>query len=336
MEMEKTIETRQGTFYLRPYNDNDEDKVIKLWEAAFMAKMDRKIWRWKYHNNPFGRQIMLCLTDDGFPVAMYAGIPFSGNWDGLDIKMSVVIDSMSHPEYRQARSGRKGLFIQTAEHFLDIYGGSHASIFLYGFPGKRAYRLGKLFLHYRMVAEGGGYLVANLRKLKGRFLPILGSVNSLSTETEDFDQLWKAASPYYPFSVKRNKQFIQWRFFEHPFHKYIMYTYKKWNGKMLAYVVVSVKDNIATIVDVFALPSKTALRALFLKMSKKLLSEGILTIQVWLPKRHFITDYLIQLGFEEKEEPLGIIPGGRSFEKKLDINFAMKNIFYTMGDGDLF
>ncbi len=334
--MDKSIETRHGKFLFRPYRDEDEQNVLDLWEVAFGRKMPVEVWRWKFHNNPFGRQMMLCINDDGLPIAMYAGIPFSGNWNGQEIRMTQLIDNMSHPEYRHATSGRKGLFIQTAEHFFDIYGGLHASVFHYGFPGKKHFRLGNLFLQYRMVAEGGVYLVADLRKLKNRLLPVLGSVNNLSDATEDFNQLREAASPYYPFSVKRNRQFIQWRFFEHPVHKYRIYAYKNIKGKMLAYAVLSFKDNTATIVDVFALPSKTSLLALFLKIRKKLLSVGILTVQVWLPKKHFITDYLIQIGFEVKEEPLGIIPGGRSFDKTLDIDFAVKNIYYTMGDGDLF
>ena len=63
---------------------------------------------------------------------------------------------------------------------------------------------------------------------------------------------------------------------------------------------------------------------------------GASTMQIWLPKKHFITKYLIQLGFDVTDEPLGIIPTGRSLDKNLDIDFAVKNIYYTMGDGDLF
>ena len=336
MELEKTIETRHGTFHLRPYLDKDEDKVLELWEAAFLAKMDRKIWKWKYCDNPFGRQIMLCFTEEGFPIAMYAGIPYLANYKGLDINMTHLIDNMSHPGFRQATSGRKGLFIQTAEHFFEVYGGFHASAFHFGFPGEKHFRLGKIFLQYCVVADGGAYLVADVRKLKNQPLPVFGSVGQISVATEIFDKLWEEAKPDYPLSVKRDRQFIQWRFFEHPVHKYKIYSYKNIMGKMLAYAVISVKDNVATIVDVFALPRKTAIRALFQKIKKELLSAKVTTVQVWLPKKHFITECLIRLGYEIKKEPLGITPGGRSFEKKLDFEFAAKHIYYTMGDGDLF
>jgi hypothetical protein len=72
------------------------------------------------------------------------------------------------------------------------------------------------------------------------------------------------------------------------------------------------------------------------KIKTELLSSGISTIQIWVSKKHFITEYLIQLGLEVKDEPLGIFPTGRSLDEKLDIDFAVKNIYYTMGDGDLF
>lgn len=334
--MDKTIETKHGIYYMRPYIDSDKEKVMQLWEAAFLTKMNEKVWEWKFHNNPFGRQIMLCFTEEGLPIAMYAGIPFSANWNGKNIKMTQLVDNMTHPDYRHATSGRKGLFIQTGEHFFNVYGGSHASVFHYGFPGKIASRLGTLFLKYTKFEEEGAYLNADLKKLKTHRLPVFGSVNTTSVATEDFDQLWEDAKQYYPFVVKRNKDFIQWRFFEHPNHKYAIYIYKNMWGKVLAYAAVLVKDNMATIVDMFGLPHKKAIRAIVQKIKTELLSSGISTIQIWVSKKHFITEYLIQLGLEVKDEPLGIFPTGRSLDEKLDIDFAVKNIYYTMGDGDLF
>ena len=79
---EKQLNTAHGRFLLRPYRDEDEEKVIRLWETAFKAKMNRQLWHWKFHKNPFGRQMMLCLTESGDPVVLYAGIPFPANWNG--------------------------------------------------------------------------------------------------------------------------------------------------------------------------------------------------------------------------------------------------------------
>ncbi len=41
--------------------------------------------------------------------------------------MAQFIDSMSHPGYRHLANGRKGLFVQTAEHFFDTHGSNGAT-----------------------------------------------------------------------------------------------------------------------------------------------------------------------------------------------------------------
>ena len=116
--MDKMLETPHGSFNLRPYRDEDMEQVLDLWNRAFNQTMDRRLWRWKFHNCPFGRQTMLCFNGDNVPIAMYAGIPFHANWEGRSIRMTHLIDNMSHPAYRHLTNGRKGLFIQTAEHFF--------------------------------------------------------------------------------------------------------------------------------------------------------------------------------------------------------------------------
>jgi len=336
MEVEKTIETLYGKFLLRPYCDDDEQNVLDLWENAFGKKLPIETWRWKFHNNPFGRQIMLCLTENGLPIAMYAGIPYLSIWNGQEIRMTQLIDNMSHPRFRQVTNGRKGLFIQTAEHFFEVYGGLHASVFHYGFPGIKHFRLGNLFLSYSMIADGGIYLTAETQRLKNGLLPGFGHVNRVTKVTNDFDHLWDIAKVHYPLSIKRDSQFIRWRFFEHPFCKYLIYSYKNWKGDMFAYAVITINGNIATIVDIFTVPGKFAIQKLMLKIGRELHKTGITTMQIWMPKKHFISECLIQLGFIINHEPLGIIPTGKTLYEKLDIDFAINNTFYTMADGDLF
>jgi len=336
MGMEKTIITRQGKYYIRPYLDSDEGRVIDLWELAFNNKIERKVWRWKYHNNPFGRQIMLCLNDDGYPIVMYGGTPFDANWEGRNIKMVQLTDSMSHPEYRQATSGRKGLFIQTAEHFFDVFAAPQKSIFYYGFPGKRAYRLGNLFLKYYEISDGGRYLFAEVLNLNIKPFQFLGSVITLSTISNNFDKLWKSLKVYYPLSVVRNSRFLQWRYFDNPKQEYQIYVCKNIMGKALAYVALTINYNKATIVDVLAKPKSRALQNLMYRIVKDCKKKGVFSFQTWLANEHFITLDLIKLGFEIKEEPLGLTVVGRTFSEKLEFEFASSNIYFNMADGDLF
>lgn len=333
---EKNIETTHGLFFLRPYRDEDEENVIELWEAAFKQTLNRKIWRWKFHNNPFGRQIMLCLTETGKPIAMYAGIPYQANWNGQQIRMTQLIDNMSHPDFRQATNGRKGLFIQTAEFFFEVYGGQQASVFHYGFPGQRHFKLGHLFLNYNMVKDGGIYLEVSPSAINRKYLFSFDKLTSCDSFDDRFDRLWQEAKNDFIFSACRNQRFLQKRFATHPINSYETYLLENRKNGIDAYLVILVQENIATIVDIFGKNNPAKINKLMFQVSKILKKKGIEKIRVWLPKNHFITKGLIDSGFEAKPEPLGIVPTGRSLFAKLEIQFALENIYYTMADGDLF
>jgi len=334
---EKQINTACGRFLMRPYRDDDEEKVIQMWEAAFKTKMNRRIWRWKFSDNPFGRQMMLCLTESGDPVALYAGIPFRANWNGREIRMTQLIDNMSHPNYRQPVSGRKGLFVQTTEHFFNIYGGKHASVYLYGFPGKRHFKLGEYLLDYKMIAGGGAYLEAETQQVKHKLIFYFGKINEIEHFNHRFDRLWKKNLSSFPFAACRNRQFLEWRFTGHPENDYKIYTYSSRFNELKSYLVVSAKEGKATIVDAFTGKNDISpLRKLIQWGLRKLEQNNISMARVWLPKNHFIRDVFLECGFQEKPEPLGIIPVGKSFDEKLDFSFTAQHIFYTMADADLF
>jgi hypothetical protein len=336
MEMEKTLETAHGRFLLRPYRDEDEEQVIALWEAAFNQKMDKRIWRWKFHANPFGRQIMLCLTESGKPIAMYAGIPYTANWNGREVRITQLIDNMSHPDFRQATNGRKGLFIQTADFFYEVYGGQHASVFFYGFPGQKHFKLGQLFLNYSMVKDGGSYLEARPSDIKRKYLFSFDKLTSCDGFDDRFDRLWQEANNDFIFSACRKQNFLQWRFAAHPINSYETYLLENRKNGIDAYLVILVRENVATVVDIFGKNNPVKINNLAYEVSKILKKKGVTKVRIWLPKNHFITKSLIDAGFKEINEPLGIVPTGKSLFAKLAIQFALENIYYTMADGDLF
>lgn len=336
MEMEKTLETPHGNFLLRPYRDKDEEKVIVLWELAFRQKMNRQVWRWKFYNNPFGRNMMLCVTEDNTPVVMYAGIPYIGNWQGSEINMGHIVDTMAHPKFRQSVSGRKSLMALTAEHFFDVFGGIHACDLLYGFPGKRIFKLGGMLLNYQEVAKGGTYFKTSVRKLKRHWLPVSGKIIQQKIPTEIFDQLWTKLGKLHPIATKRNLKFIQWRFYDNPLHDYHIYIYKNRKGEPMAYLAILIRDQMATIVDIISIDNFKIVNKLLVSSLQSLSKTGIKNVQIWLPKNHFTNKHLLKSGFVEESEPLGFIPVSRTFNPNISFESINQNIFYTMADGDLF
>lgn len=334
---EKIVESPKGRFVIRPYRESDEQGALSLWHAAFGKKMSRKLWQWKYAKNPFGRQIMLCVSEEGQPVAAYAAIPYRGRWKGKEVRFSHLMDNMSHPDFRGAIGGRRGLFVRTAEEFYSRYGGPHASIFFYGFPGRRHFLLGKRVLKYTALENEPSYLSVQLSEKVAKMIPFKGSVAIRERPDDSLDVLDRTYAQLYPFAVRRNREFLQWRFFEHPEQEYLFYTYETWwRHQSKGYAVVSVHENTATLVDMLLPFAGKDVEDFMARLVHLLKRYGIERIEAWVPSNHFMRPDLQSAGFVKSNEPLGIIPSAKLYHPKLSFQFVNNTIFYTMADGDLF
>jgi hypothetical protein len=334
--MEKIIESQSGKFIIRPYRIEDEKGVLELWETAFGKKMSPELWQWKYTKNPYGYNIVLCVSENGDTVAMYAGIPYVANWQGKNIRMTHPMDSMSNPRYRSVLSGKGGLFFKTADVFFENYGGEHASVFMYGFPGKKVFTLGGKILKYVKIEGGTAYMTASPADVTQKTLPFYGKIERL-TQIKKLNQLAEEYRKHYPLSVLRDEKFITWRFDNHPENSYEIWSYVSYFYKRLkGYIVLSFKGEKAVIIDIFMPPSEKSLKDFIIRLSRVLAEKGITQIETWLPAGHFLTRGLLSSGFRTFQEPLGIIPVTRTFYSQMSSEWACENLFYTMADADLF
>lgn len=335
--MEEIIESRYGRFAIRPYEQGDEEKVLALWRLAFGRELSSSLWRWKYLENPYERQILLCEESATTQiVAMYAGIPYRANLQGEIVHITHLTDSMSHPAYRGTIGGRKGLFVRTVLAFFARYGGPHASLYLYGFPGERHFRLGRQLLGYRALPGGVCYLTARTADLERSLIPFGGHVERMTVADVSLDQLADASRRLYPFAVVRDAAFLSWRFFAHPQNHYEIVGYRsslqpRWHG----YVVLSVQGDRARLVDCLLPLSEDGTQDFLARLAAWLGEQRIQQVEVWLPAGHFLIAVLTAAGFLPAREPLGIIPTARTFSSRLPWDWAASSLFYTMADGDL-
>lgn len=336
--MEKRLKTPSGNYLIRPFLPEDEPGVLALWRKAFGHEIPCAIWDWKFRTNPFGRQIMLCLHEDTTPVVMFAGLPYPATCNKKNVFVTHAVDNMSHPSFRGAISGRKGLFVQTAELFLQSYAGPDRSVFVYGFPGQRHYRLGKIMLNYTQLPGGIAYLEADVKDLFRRFQVFSGRIRQVKPEHPIFDQLIHSLASTYPFVVRRDAQFMQWRFGLHPVHRYELWTAYTFVGQRpKGYAVVKTEDNQAVVVDVMLEGDQKTIHAFWSRLARRLAEQGIQKLKTWLPGGHFMVRMLQGCGFVLRTEPIGFVPAAveRTFDPKLDFSWAAKNMYYTMADGDL-
>ncbi len=334
--MQRTVELEQGTFTIREYREDDEKMVLDLWKLAFGKELSRDLWRWKYVDNPLGSVIYLCLDQGGGPaVVMYGGVPYPARCSGRDVVFVQLMDIMSHPDYRKT-----GLFVKSAHAYYDHFGDGTDCPFVYGFPGQYHFDIGSKYLSYVRLDSGMAYLEASAEKLAGsagRLGGLLGGkVDAIQAVDARFDDLWERYSHLYPLSAVRNREFLQWRFMDHPSKTYRVFTLgRPFTGTLGGYAVLAAEGATARIVDIFTGDNPMEIKSLLGGVGRQLLESGTTRVCTWLPGNHFITEGSLAAGFERVPEPLGLIPTVSLFDKNLDAGWVSDRLYYTMADCDV-
>lgn len=331
MEMDKDIIIKSEKYTIRPYQVEDEDAVLSLWQTVFEKDISSAYWRWKYTNNPYGNRIVLCVKETGEVVVMYSGIPYRASIGGEFIEIIHLSDVMSHPDYRKT-----GLFIKTVESFFEYFGGPQKAAFIYGFPGKYHFDIGCKYLKYNELSGGVSFLFALVRDLAENS-HFQGRVMNISNIDDAGKDIWPECQKFYPFSVIRDKQFLKWRFQMNPIHSYKIYGYALNPGsQLIGYAAFAQDEDTLIMVDLLMPPSLSMVQDFMAIMAAEFVKQNIKKVKTWLPANHFLTNILVSCGFAVRQEPLGFVPTGRSFSPSLPWNWGSQNMYYSMADADLF
>ncbi len=330
--MLRKFKTDAGEFTLRRYEKKDEKNVLELWRAAFNNEMSLAMWRWKYIDNPYMENLLLCESEKGEILVLYGGIPYKAHRQGKSVIIVQLMDIMSHPDVRG-----KGLFVRSGQAFFDFFCEKGDAELLYGFPGAFHFDLGRRILEYFPLAAKVAYLKVNTEKLAAPKKFSLNRLEKIEKPGDEFNRLWLRCRKDYPYSVVRDFEFIKWRFFSHPEKKYELWCLKgKISGKIKGYAVISISNGTACLVDMLCRNSAKEIKIIFSELGTMLKLRGILYIHTWLPGTHFLKNAAILAGFENYGEPLGIIATVRRFDHSPDLSWIDENLFYTMADADIF
>ncbi|MGE0086278.1 MAG: GNAT family N-acetyltransferase [Desulfococcaceae bacterium] len=331
MTEEQIIHSKKGQYIIRPYQKEDAEEVISLWNLVFGKEMSRDIWNWKYTNNPYGYNILLCVSENKTVAVFYGGISYTANCMGQTVKIANLMDVMAHPEHRG------WMFIKTVKAYYDTYGSPEKLTFLYGFPGEKHYIIGQKLLRYKKLEKGLTYLLANAADNATCGSHFGNYIRKTEKADGAFGLLWNKCADAYPFAVIRDDRFMQWRFFDHPVHRYEIWGYFSIFSKQLkGYAAVLHENEKIYLIDLFVIPCEKTAKDFLSQIICQLGKQGKKEIAAWLPTGHFLMNAAISSGFKTAKEPLGIIPVGMSFDPDVSLNWASENMFYTMADGDLY
>jgi hypothetical protein len=274
---------------IRDGNEKDMEEILSLRRDAFgeteKDKLDPRFWQWEFMEGPDGRAFIYIVEDRNKMVGHFADIPRRFSVQGEVALGTLSLDLMVHPDY-----WRRGIF-----QAMGKYGAQKVKqengFFLTAFPIRLETILGLKKIGWKEVVKlpvlvypirfsgilnryihfpplgvfiGGiarffYFLIYRLKRRK----EIRGvEIKKVGQLDDSFDSFWQKALSLFPIIGIRNRNYLTWRYLQHPTRNYTIYQAKQ-NGEMKGYIVLRKVEllnfNSAVIVDLLAMDEGTLL-----------------------------------------------------------------------------
>lgn len=333
---------------VRTYQPGDEHGILDLFNEVFGAdspqapKRTLEHWRWEFERNPAGMQIVVGVEPGGRIVAHYACLPAFVRLRGEVRVCGQGVDSVVHPDYRRGLK-REGAFLKVARRYFEIYGRPEVNAFGYGFPNRKAFRIGVRMLGYTPVASPVRTVARNLinfrddREVSAGADPT-GDVVRVSAFDERVDRLWRRVEERFPMAIVRDRRYLQWRYLDCPSVRYEVFALTRPGGEWRAFWVLRrdwMGPPILAVCELFGDPSDTGALARALdQICSHAREHAQLRVETWVPPTHPYFDALLERGFTAEDSPFHLCI--RIYEPSLTPSWARAHWYYTIGDSDVF
>jgi hypothetical protein len=324
---------------IRRYQPGDETSILRFFEESFHQQRTLEHWQWKYRENPAGAEhISLAFNGAQELVAHYAAYPvFLQDGDQVGV-IHQIGDTMTAPSIRHIGRGQTSVLGRTAHHFFDSFCEGKV-VFNYGFNVGNIQRFSERFLRsFRVdsVAYRTRDLVAHPMKSVSRWERLThGYRLELLTETSaEWDDLFARVAPSYECLVRRDAQYVRWRYLTRPDVRYAVVSVRR-RGKLVGWLVFLVRENRLTIGDALFDPQDPG--ALEFALRHLVPQYPVQRIEGWFPQSpSWFDDVLSRVGMVLKQEPQDLALMCTPFLRADAVERMRSAFYYTMGDSDLF
>lgn len=316
-----------GELNFRPLDNSRFESTAELFNEVFSKSAEASDFAWKYREELFGRLYGIQAEDEDRQVmAHVAAVPLEGIFAGEKMPFFQFVDAMVHPSWR----GRNTLtaMIHSLLAFIRAH---HPVFFPYVFPGPVSSKIGEKHGWLKRLRSVEDVVVNRPERIrpaeKLQFISF-DAVDPLSFISVA-DAIWEKLSRLYPILIKRDGNFLRWRYVSHPWFSYDFYVVKRlW--KPVGWIVVESRhNNPVRIVDYLVPPF--VMEAVIRRFLHELnLDKAI----VWIP------DVLRLSG----------VTTGEAHPTPIDISLVTDGLspyipsaetvrhcfFYTMGDIDIY
>ncbi len=321
---------------LRPYRPGDEVVINRGFNEVFGLSRPLAEWGWKFPLEPGGRTIMLAWRGEELLVH-YAGMPKRIAVDGREWSAATIVDVFTTPAARKLFA-RRGLLGQTVDEFIRVFGVTGQASVCFGFPGRRALRLGVHQHLYDVVQpQPITYLRRERAPQRSRLSRLFYRAELARDWEPRLDDLWQRVRPSYPVAVVRDAERCLRRLAGHPsvrYHRFLVCP--RFSDQPVAFAAFRTDQNRCRWVDLLWDHDHPGALELLSRLGASLARQvGAGEEELWLNQDPAGAQLLETHGFQLLPEPNGLMLVTRSFAPELDEKVLEGRVYLTMADADL-
>jgi len=306
---------------LRAYQEGDMGPILSLFSQCFGREMKANFWEWRFLNNPVCQCLIYLAWDNETLASHYAVSPVVVSIEDEDYLTNLSMTTMTHPKYRGLK-----LFPKLAE---EIYNQMKEfnHLMVWGFPNNKSHRTFIRDLAWKDIYEIPTMQLDLVQNNKKYF------VNIVTDNQFDLDYVDRFHSPQL-MHVKKDKQYLRWRYAEHPVNQYTNIVIAE-DRKVSSFCVVKKYLNSLDIVDFQSLDEQEGKNLLTQIISFANLNN-LDFINCWAPRHHFFHSLCEKAGFINKEPItyLGFRQLSNTNMGRVSDNYS--DWYIQMGDSDVY
>ena len=350
---------------IRRFELSDIPALNEIRNKTFGFPLEESFWKWKYVNNPRKKNFSHVAVAEGRIVGHTGMLPVEMEHYGERFHSRQCADMMSDPDHHV--KGAVALTYFTAINYPDegitcpfLYGigntnaqgfSKHTSnSMMQGPNGPRVDRIVKInpfirrTIGSRMISSLLGFPANLAIKAYHAFSSIskknLAQVQEVTEFGPEYDELWARVGSEFPRTNVRSAAFLTWRYIEHPVHSYKTFAYSDQEG-LKGFVVARIMEEKGIrrglIVDLISgLKDPTVWEALLHEAINHLEGEGVELITCWMFDHMPYYETFEKLHFVSRPSDLSIQTFVLNSTMDLEFLNDPKNMYYAMGDSDIF
>lgn len=247
--------------------EQEKTEILNLAKKAYGKGelMDTNYFDWQYRKNPQGKAILITAKDENANhaiVGVNAFLPMDLMINQKLMPCLLSCNSIVDPDYR-----KRGIFTKIISQLPEIFVGKKIAC-IYGIPNSNSF---KIFTKNQFLEIAKLQLLGRPIRLSNYFNQPLTTIlkpfdffwkikKNINSDVEslnekfgdEFDELIKKVSTTIPVIHFRNKEYLQWRYIEHPTRNYQVYVLRN-NSGLIGYIITremeTNRKKIGVIVD---------------------------------------------------------------------------------------